>query len=70
MPGIAKPLWDLIDETPNPIIRRKLSKVADEIDSEHERRMFQQARDIRKAGCKYMRSVLNDYERGVKRRKD
>lgn len=50
-------------------VRDKLLRIADEIDAENSRRMEQSRRDTRRASCKYLGSVLNDYKRGVKRPK-
>jgi hypothetical protein len=44
-----------------------LTNIADEIDAEHRRRMYQQSHDIRKAACRYFASVVEDYRRGRKR---
>ena len=44
-----------------------LTDIADKIDSEHARRMYQQSYDIRKAACRYFTSVVEDYKRGIKR---
>ena len=45
----------------------ELMKLCDEVDEEHYRRMKQQARDIRKASCRYFASVIEDYKHGKKR---
>lgn len=45
----------------------QLLAIADNIDILHASRMEQSSRAIRKASCRYMRSVINDYERGCKR---
>lgn len=50
-------------------VRDKLLRIADEIDAENSRRMEQSRRDTRRASCKYLGSVLNDYKHGVKRPK-
>lgn len=42
---------------------------ADQIDREHERRMEQQSYDLRKAFCRYMGGVLDDYRHGMKRKR-
>jgi len=44
-----------------------LTNIADEIDAEHARRMYQQSHDIRNASCKYLASVIEDYRHGRKR---
>ena len=46
-----------------------LANIADKIDAEHRRRMYQQSHDIRKAACRYFASVMEDYKRGRKRRR-
>ena len=46
-----------------------LMEIADQIDSEHERRMEQQSYDLRKAFCRYMGGVLDDYRHGMKRKR-
>ena len=48
---------------------RALLEIADEIDREHERRMEQQSYELRKAFCRYMGGVLDDYRHGMKRRR-
>lgn len=40
--------------------------IADEIDREHERRMDQAKTDMRKAACRYMARVVEDYKHGRK----
>lgn len=55
-----KSLWEIVDG---------LEKVADEIDREHERRMEQQSHDLRKAFCRYMGGVIDDYRHGMKRKR-
>lgn len=47
-----------------------LTDIADKIDAEHRRRMYQQSRDIQKASCKYLASVIDDYKHGRKRKRD
>jgi hypothetical protein len=44
-----------------------LINIADEIDAEHRRRMYQQSHDVRKAACRHFASVVEDYKRGKKR---
>lgn len=48
---------------------RVLLEIADQIDREHERRMEQQSYELRKAFCRYMGGVLNDYRHGMKRKR-
>ena len=43
--------------------------IADQIDREHERRMKQQAYELRRAFCRYLGGVLNDYRHGMKRKR-
>ena len=45
-----------------------LHGIADQIDREHERRMEQQSYDLRKAFCRYIGGVVDDYKRGHKRK--
>ena len=42
-------------------------ELADRIDQEHERRMADSRREMRRAAVRYMRSVLTDYKKSVKR---
>ena len=49
--------------------QERLLQLADKIDAEHRRRMYQQAHDIRKAACRYFRSVIEDYRFGIKRKR-
>lgn len=46
-----------------------LYKLADQIDREHERRMRQQSYDLRKAFCRYLGGVIDDYRHGMKRKR-
>ena len=46
-----------------------MRRIADEIDREHERRMEQQSYELRKAFCRYMGGVLDDYRHGMKRKR-
>ena len=49
----------------------RLLEIADQIDREHERRMNQAKNDMRKATCRYMARVVEDYKHGRKwRRKE
>ena len=47
----------------------KLLDFADQIDREHEWRMEQQSYDLRKAFCRYMGGVIDDYRHGIKRKR-
>ncbi len=47
-----------------------LTHIADEIDAEHARRMYQQSRDIRKSACRYFAAVVEDYKCGKKRKRN
>lgn len=40
---------------------------ANEVDEEHATRMDQAKRDMRRAACRYMASVVEDYKHGRKR---
>ena len=42
---------------------------ADHIDREHESRMADSRREMRRAVIRYLRSVLNDYDHGIKRKR-
>ena len=42
-------------------------ELADRIDQEHERRMADSRREMRRAAVRYMRSVFDDYYHGIKR---
>ena len=44
-----------------------LDAIADRIDAEHKTRMSQSRRESRLAAIRYLRGVLLDYEKGVKR---
>lgn len=44
-----------------------LDAIADRIDAEHEQRMEQSRYETRRATMRYLRGVLTDYDRGVKR---
>jgi hypothetical protein len=50
-------------------VRDKLQRLADEIDREHERRMEQQSHELRRAFCRYMGGVIEDYKHGMKRKR-
>ena len=41
--------------------------IADSIDAKHETRMADCRREVRHATIRYVRGVLNDYDRGIKR---
>jgi hypothetical protein len=46
-----------------------LCAIADRIDREHERRMADSRREMRRAAVRYMRSVFDDYYHGIKRKR-
>ena len=46
-----------------------LDRIADRIDQEHERRMADSRREMRRAAVRYMRSVFDDYYHGIKRKR-
>ena len=50
-------------------VRDELQRLADKIDREHELRMEQQSYELRKAFCRYMSGVLDDYRHGIKRKR-
>ena len=72
---VADPLREYAESTallPGMSIREvkdKLQRLADEIDREHERRMEQQSYELRKAFCRYMGGVIEDYKHGMKRKR-
>ena len=45
----------------------ELLEIADRIDREHSVRMEQSRRDMRKATCRYIATVVEDYKHGCKR---
>ena len=45
----------------------ELLEIADQIDKEHSFRMEQSRRDMRKATCRYIATVVDDYKHGCKR---
>ena len=47
----------------------ELCAIADRIDREHERRMADSRREMRRAAVRYMRSVFDDYYHGIKRKR-
>ena len=52
----------------DPMLIQTLEACADQIDREHERRMEQQSYDLRKAFCRYIGGVVDDYKHGHKRK--
>lgn len=50
----------------NPMLIQTLEACADEIDRDHARRMDQARNDMRKATCRYMSRVVEDYKHGRK----
>lgn len=70
MSKITDPLREFARETTDePEIIEIFDDIADQIDREHERRMEQQSYDLRKAFCRYMGGVLDDYRHGMKRKR-
>ena len=72
MGKVADPLRTLADEVG--LVRwdeggivRKMREIADRIDADHERRMEQARRETRRAACRYLAGVVEDYKHGVKR---
>lgn len=49
--------------------RNALLAVSYDIDHEHERRMRQQSYDLRKAFCRSMGGIIQDYRFGIKRKR-
>ena len=62
---INLPHLTYVDET----LCKRLLELADQIDREHERRMKQQAYELRRAFCRYMGGIINDYRHGMKRKR-
>jgi hypothetical protein len=61
---ITKELRDALDRMwPNP----ELLEIADRIDAEHKRRMDDCRRNTNRALVRYLRGVLTDYDKGIKR---
>lgn len=52
-----------------PTLVQTLKACADKMDKEHERRMEQQSYDLRKAFCRYMGGIVDDYRHGIKRKR-
>ena len=50
-------------------VRDELQRLADQIDREHEHRMEQQSYDLRRAFCRYLGGVIDDYRHGIKRKR-
>lgn len=50
-------------------VRLELFAIADRIDREHESRMADSRREMRRAVIRYIRGVLNDYDHGIKRKR-
>ena len=46
-----------------------MRRIANQIDREHERRMDQQSYELRKAFCRYIGGILDDYRHGMKRKR-
>lgn len=74
---IADPLRELVTSYNSAIYNKthkltlgeyeaRLLEIADQIDREHERRMDQARNDMRKAACRYMMRVVEDYKHGRK----
>lgn len=51
------------------VTTREMLEIANQIDREHARRMRQQSYDLRRAFCRYLGSVIDDYKRGIKRKR-
>lgn len=77
MGKVADPLREYADNLANgrvadyepSVIAQFIYAHAEEIDREHERRMEQQSHDLRKAFCRYIGGVLDDYKHGIKRKR-
>ena len=68
---VADPMRELVGSlfTNDMALYKDFMSIADEIDREHERRMEQQSYELRKAFCRYMGGVLDDYRHGMKRKR-
>ena len=71
---VADPLRELVGQMREfdavaRLEQNALLVVADQIDREHEWRMEQQSYDLRKAFCRYMGGVIDDYRHGIKRKR-
>jgi len=72
---VADPLREFADGITDDLdddtywMRDELYRIADEIDHEHERRMEQQSYELRRAFCRYLGGVIDDYRRGMKRKR-
>ena len=47
----------------------EMLEIADQIDRDHELRMEQQAYELRRAFCRYMGGIIDDYRHGMKRKR-
>ena len=62
---INLPHLTYVDDT----LCKRLLELADQIDRDHERRMKQQAYELRRAFCRYIGGIINDYRHGMKRKR-
>jgi len=71
---VADPLRELVGQMREldavaRLEQNALLVVADQIDREHEHRMEQQSYELRRAFCRYMGGVIDDYKHGMKRKR-
>ena len=52
----------------NPLMKGQLTEVASLIEREHKRRMEQSRRETKRAFARYLRAVIEDYTKGIKRK--
>ena len=74
MSKVADPLRELVGQMREldavaELEQNALLIVADEIDREHEHRMERQSYELRRAFCRYMGGVIEDYKHGMKRKR-
>lgn len=75
MSKVADPLREFADCITDDLnddtywMRDELYRIADKMDCEHERRMEQQSYDLRRAFCRYLGGVIDDYRHGMKRKR-
>lgn len=53
----------------NPLMEGQLTEVANQIEHEHRRRMEQSRRETKRAFARYLRAVIEDYTKGIKRKR-
>lgn len=71
---LAEPLREWLEShdricAHNPLMKGQLTEVADQIEREHKRRMEQSRRETKRAFARYLRAVIEDYTKGIKRKR-